>query len=341
MSQDVDVNHHHAERAPSKRQERRSQEVWASNLEEEIARMYDVAETYQHVAMDTQFPGIVACPMGPFNDYVEYNYQVLKCNVDLTKVIQIGLTFSDAKGNRPKGISTWRFNFTFDADSDFHTQESIDGLRNTRGFDLAKHQTQGIDIAQFGELVMTSGLVLNDEIRWITFCGSSDFSERPQEADSSGNPGEPPWVTFCGMYNFGFFLLLVTAQPLPDEVNGFRESLDLFFPSRCDVGKHLNRLPALNGGDPTDPKRRSYFCNAHHILEAFFRLPDSVRRTAFDREEEPEAVAEVQHNPRGSRGKHRPHKPIANGHVDPVLSNGTAANGSRRPEADAAPLSAS
>ncbi|CAK0906589.1 unnamed protein product, partial [Prorocentrum cordatum] len=127
------------------------------------------------------FPGIVARPTGPFSDYADYNYQTLKCNVDLTRVIQIGMTFSDAKGNRPKGISTWRFNFGFNTGRDLYAQDSIDGLRHTRGLDLQKHNTQGIDTAQFGELLMSSGLVLNEDVRWITYCGSNGFHERPPE----------------------------------------------------------------------------------------------------------------------------------------------------------------
>lgn len=328
MNHEADVNHHHAERAPSKRQERRSQEVWLTNLEEEMTRMRDVAETYQHVAMDTQFPGIVARPTGPFNDYVEYNYQTLKCNVDLTRVIQIGFTFSDAKGNRPKGISTWRFNFAFNAGKDLFAQDSIDGLRHTRGLDLAKHHSQGIDAQQFGELLMSSGLVLNEEVRWITFCGTNGFTERPPEDGGPGRPGEPPWVTFCGMYDFGHLLQLLTSQPLPDEVSGFCECLDLFFPSRCDVAKHLHRLPPLNVGDSADARRRPFFRNAHHILEAFFRLPDSVRRTAFDRVEEPIVVNNNNHNHRHSR-RHRDrdearHKAHRNG---PEKGHSAASNG--------------
>lgn len=248
--------------------------------------MRDIAEVYQHVAMDTQFPGIVARPTGPFSQYEEYNYQTLKCNVDLTRVIQIGITFSDAKGNRPKGISTWRFNFLFNAGRDMYAQDSIDGLRNTRGLDLGKHQTQGIDPQAFGELIMGSGLVLNDEVRWITYCGATSFAEPPSQ-DGPGRQGEPPWVTFCGLYDFGHMLQLLTSQPLPDEVVGFNEYLDYFFPSRCDVAKHLHRLPQLQGDGP-EARRRSCFCNAHHLLEAFFRLPDSIRRTAFDKEEEEE-----------------------------------------------------
>mmetsp|Transcript_45247 Transcript_45247/g.104950 ORF Transcript_45247/g.104950 Transcript_45247/m.104950 type:complete len:291 (+) Transcript_45247:67-939(+) len=274
--------------APSKRQERRSQEVWESNVEEEIVRMRDIAEQFQHVAMDTQFPGLVARPTGPFRDYEEYNYQTLKCNVDLTRVIQIGLTFSDAKGNRPKGISTWRFNFEFNAQKDVCSQESIDSLRQSRGLDAEKHSGQGIDTLKFGELLMSSGLVLNDEVRWITFCGASGFNEKSSEEDGRGQ--EPPWITFCGMYDFGHLLRLLTSQPLPDEVSGFYELLDIFFPGRCDVAMHLERLH--NGGEGADPRRRPVQRNCHHVLEAFFRLPDSVRRTAFDRIEPPEKAPE-------------------------------------------------
>jgi len=335
MNHEADVNHHHAERAPSKRQERRSQEVWDHNLEEEIKRMRDVAENYQHVAMDTQFPGIVARPTGPFSDYSDYNYQTLKCNVDLTRVIQIGMTFSDAKGNRPKGISTWRFNFGFNAGRDLFAQDSIDGLRHTRGLDLGKHHSQGIDTHQFGELLMSSGLVLNEDVRWITYCGSNGFTERPPEDGGPGRPGEPPWVTFCGMYDFGHLLQLLTSQTLPDEVHGFNESLDLFFPSRCDVAKHLHRLPQLNGDRES---KRSFFRNAHHILEAFFRLPDSIRRTAFDKVEEPAVVPSNNHrNHRRHRDREERHKERRERELG-TSSNAVPANGTGSRRTPSPPL---
>jgi len=37
----------------------------------------------------------------------------MRCNVDLLKIIQIGLTLSDEDGNYPQDVSTWQFNFHF------------------------------------------------------------------------------------------------------------------------------------------------------------------------------------------------------------------------------------
>eukprot|EP00747_Dinoflagellata_sp_TGD_P167328 gnl/TRDRNA2_/TRDRNA2_191506_c0_seq1.p1 gnl/TRDRNA2_/TRDRNA2_191506_c0~~gnl/TRDRNA2_/TRDRNA2_191506_c0_seq1.p1 ORF type:complete len:249 (-),score=25.96 gnl/TRDRNA2_/TRDRNA2_191506_c0_seq1:87-833(-) len=214
---------HDGEKTPSKRQERRTQEVWASNLEEEMEKMRDIAEAYPHVSMETQFSGIVARPTGPFRSYTEYNYQTLKCNVDLSRVIQISLTFSDAKGNRPKGISTWRYNFSFNAAKDLYAAEQI----SRRGIDLSKHQEQGIDVAVFGELLMSSGLVLNEDVKWISHLDSAALEGKLEHCPGRPNDG-------CGgMYDFGHLLQVLTAQSLPEEVSGYFESLDLFFPSRC------------------------------------------------------------------------------------------------------------
>jgi len=251
-----------------------------------MTKLRDVAEHYPVIAMDTLLPGTVARPIGPFGSYADYNYQTLKCNVDLTRVIQIGLMLYDSAGHRPKGISTWRFNFAFDAGEDQFSLESIDRLRQSCGLDLGKHHSQGIKALQFGELLMSSGLVLNEDIRWIMFGGANSFSERPPEARSvNGRPVEPPWVTFCGIYNFGYLLQLLTAESLPEKAHDFRESLDLFFPSRCNMARHLHQLQShhpLITRDPADPQQRPHFCSAQHVLDAFFRLPDAVRKGMFD-----------------------------------------------------------
>jgi len=190
-------------------QEPAAEEVWMDNLEDAFSTMQDLAESYPYIAMDTLLPGIVVQPTGPFDSYGDYNYQTLKCNVDLTRSLQISITLADADGIRPKGISTWKFNFNYDASKDFLVQDRRDALRR----DLEKHETQGIEPVQFGEQLMSSGLVLNEEVKWIVFHGSSSFSDRPPAEHMSGHAGgEQACVTFSGMYNFGYLLQLLTSS---------------------------------------------------------------------------------------------------------------------------------
>ena len=49
-----------------------------------------------------------------------------------------------------------------------YAQDSIDLLTRS-GIDFALNETQGIDVQHFGELLMVSGLVLMDNIKWISF----------------------------------------------------------------------------------------------------------------------------------------------------------------------------
>ncbi|XP_072519737.1 CCR4-NOT transcription complex subunit 7 isoform X2 [Salminus brasiliensis] len=88
-------------------------EVWASNLDEELKRIRQVIRKYNYIAMDTEFPGVVARPIGEFRSNADYQYQLLRCNVDLLKIIQLGLTFMNEQGEYPPGTSTWQFNFKF------------------------------------------------------------------------------------------------------------------------------------------------------------------------------------------------------------------------------------
>ena len=62
---------------------------------------------------DTEFPGVVARPIGEFKSSSDYQYQLLRCNVDLLKIIQLGLTFYNEDGEQPAEGSTWQFNFKF------------------------------------------------------------------------------------------------------------------------------------------------------------------------------------------------------------------------------------
>lgn len=293
-----------------------AQEVWAHNLELEMYNIRVTAESYPQVALEVLLPKIVASPAGPFGEFADYNYQMLRCNVDLTRALQISLTLSDTKGNRPRGTSTWRFNFDFNPRTDFsqaavkgkgemegtwaHMEESLD-----QSVDLSKHRSQGIRTQDFGELLMTSGLVLSEDVKWIAFCAVAGMAEGPLSRVSIA-PSEPHERRFCGMYSFGYLLQLLTCQEMPDCIDTFLELLDLFFPSRCDLADHIARLPHIISRDPSDPLKRPLFCSAQHVLDAFFRLPESVRQTAFEQRseegsEEPEAAG-LQSNGSQRRG---------------------------------------
>ncbi|KAI8925796.1 ribonuclease H-like domain-containing protein [Entophlyctis helioformis] len=195
-------------------------DVWASNLEEEMAVLRDLVESYPYVAMDTEFPGVVARPMGNFRTPSDYHYQTLRCNVDLLKLIQLGLTFVDAQGNLPPGRSTWQFNFKFNLSTDMFAQDSID-LLGKSGIDFKKHEEYGIDVEHFGELLISSGLVLFEDVKWISF--------------HSG-------------YDFGYLLKVVSCQQLPAEESEFFDLLKLYFPCIYDIKYLMRSCKNLKGG---------------------------------------------------------------------------------------------
>ena len=87
-----------------------------------------------------QFLTNVACISGEFKSTADYQYQLLRCNVDLLKIIQLGLTFLDEKGKVPEsGPSTWQFNFKFNLTEDMYAEDSVDLLQNS-GIQFEKHE---------------------------------------------------------------------------------------------------------------------------------------------------------------------------------------------------------
>eukprot|EP00923_Selenidium_pygospionis_P052958 GHVN01091733.1.p1 GENE.GHVN01091733.1~~GHVN01091733.1.p1 ORF type:complete len:663 (-),score=127.40 GHVN01091733.1:271-2259(-) len=196
-------------------------EVWAKDVENAFNSIKDVVEKYPYIALDTEFPGIVMRPIGLTGSLNDYNYHTVKQNVDALKVIQLGITFADSLGNLPEEGATWQFNFRFDIEHDLYAQDSIDFLKRS-GVDFARHQSEGIEPHRFGELIMASGLVMNDNVRWIAFHGS---------------------------YDFGYLLKLLTCDKLPGEESDFFKGLNVFIPSLYDIKfllRNVRNLP-LNG----------------------------------------------------------------------------------------------
>lgn len=194
--------------------------VWADNLEVEMETVRALSERYKFVAMDTEFPGVVARPVGSFGSQADYNYQTLRCNVDLLRLIQLGITFADENGELPDDCPTWQFNFRFSLDEDMYAQDSIELLQRA-GIDFAQHQEKGIDVEVFGELLMSSGLVLCEDIRWLSFHSGFDF---------------------------GYLLKLLTNTALPAEEEAFFELLRLYFPYVYDVKSLMCVSDHLRGG---------------------------------------------------------------------------------------------
>lgn len=90
---------------------------------------------------------------------------------------------------------------------DIFAQDSIELLK-TSGIDFEKFDKFGIDVQYFGELMMMSGLVLNDEIKWISFHSK---------------------------YDFGYLLKTLTCTELPMDEQGFLDLLFTYFPCIYDV----------------------------------------------------------------------------------------------------------
>lgn len=150
-------------------------DVWTTNLEEEFVRLRELIDDYQFVAMDTEFPGVTITPVGQFKSKEDFNYQQLTTNVNAMKLIQVGLTLVNEKGELPPDRDVWQFNMHFNLAEDMFSQDSVDLLKSS-GFDFFKHHSEGILMEDFGELLTTSGLIVAPHITWITFHSCFDFA---------------------------------------------------------------------------------------------------------------------------------------------------------------------
>ncbi|GMK57880.1 hypothetical protein CspeluHIS016_0407140 [Cutaneotrichosporon spelunceum] len=194
-------------------------EVWADNLEAELQHLRNAVDQYPYISMDTEFPGIVARPIGSFKTGSDYHYQTMRCNVDMLKIIQLGVTLSDENGHSPEGY-TWQFNFQFNLTDDMYAPESIELLKNS-GIDFKRNEEDGIDVEYFGELLVTSGLVLFPNVKWVSF--------------HSG-------------YDFGYLLRILTCEPLPAAEQDFFDLLFLWFPCIYDIKHIVRSVKTLRGG---------------------------------------------------------------------------------------------
>jgi CCR4-NOT transcription complex subunit 7/8 len=196
-------------------------EVWAHNLDFEFQLIRSIVQEYPYVALDTELPGVGLCPVDM--ELYDYNYQKMKANVDNMKLIQMGLTFSDAAGNLPTFGTflswVWQFNFCeFDPEEDLYVPESIQLLCKT-GMDFQRNRLFGIDSRHFCQLLWSTNMLFNPRTRWITFHGA---------------------------YDFGYLLKLLLAENLPTSQAQFFHHLHTIFPNLYDVKYLINFCPNLH-----------------------------------------------------------------------------------------------
>ncbi|KAF3022617.1 hypothetical protein E8E14_013817 [Neopestalotiopsis sp. 37M] len=230
----------------------RIRDVWRHNLNEEMAVIRELINDYPYVAMDTEFPGIVGRPMGNFIDKSDYHYQTLRVNVDMLKIIQIGIALFNENGQTPaakpeqleskelspfmrKYLATygslpfaWQFNFHFDIKEDMANENSIHSLQQA-GIDFDKLRMDGIEPNAFAALMTSSGLVQLEEVKWLSFHGG---------------------------YDFGYFTKCLMNDVLPNDGSRFEHLMKIWFPSTYDV-KHLLKwaikASTLGAFQPSDP----------------------------------------------------------------------------------------
>ncbi|CBI36520.3 unnamed protein product, partial [Vitis vinifera] len=112
-------------------------DVWDDNLEDEIRLIRGLLDDYPYIAMDTEFPGVVLRSVGNFKNNNEY--------------------------------CVWQFNFReFNLNEDVFAHDSIELLKQS-GIDFKKNNEKGVDARRFSELLMSSGIVLNESVHWVTF----------------------------------------------------------------------------------------------------------------------------------------------------------------------------
>ena len=141
-------------------------DVYAQNLGTAITMMKKWTQDYKFIAVDTEFPGIVAD--------ADDEYEKMTDSVNATSMIQLGVTFYNGQGEKPPYAHTFQFNFKWDEKKENKNAKSIEMLKRS-GVRFDKLAKDGIDEQDFVDAFEELGLLRNSEIVWLLFHGSYDL----------------------------------------------------------------------------------------------------------------------------------------------------------------------
>ncbi|KAL6651752.1 hypothetical protein ACP70R_010677 [Stipagrostis hirtigluma subsp. patula] len=195
-------------------------QVWADNVEQEFRLIRAAVEHFPYVSMDTEFPGVIHRPAKhPAALTAAERYALIKSNVDALHLIQVGLTFAASPASPP--ALAFEINLReFDPRVHRHAPDSVRLLADS-GLDLAAHRARGVDARSLAALLMSSGLVCNPEV---------------------------VWVTFHSAYDFGYLVKLLMGRKLPKTMAEFLKYVRVYFGEVYDVKHVMRRCGGLYGG---------------------------------------------------------------------------------------------
>jgi len=111
-------------------------------------------------------------------------------------------------------VAAWQFNFSFSLSTDMYATSSIELLERA-GCKFEHHLHHGIEPLAFGELLVSSGLILDEDVTWIVFHAG---------------------------FTLANILKLATNKDMPATAALFYEQTRLFMPTLYDTRHVIARL---------------------------------------------------------------------------------------------------
>ena len=195
-------------------------DVWSEDVRPVLREIERIVKRYEIIAIDTEFPGTCIDVIGLENNPQTVEFHNMRFNVNTTKLIQLGMSFSDSNGARPEPYHTFQFNFAFDVDVDIINNASFRLLVDS-GIDFERLKTDGISQSLFSELLIDHRLICNESLTWISYHGAIDFA---------------------------YIVKLLIIDDISSQSDKFFDALRFVFPILYDVKTLAGRINTLTGG---------------------------------------------------------------------------------------------